>query len=170
MLIPQTQMPGQGAQQINPAALLAQMGLMGAQTAGLTPQQKLQQQQQQALLLAHLAQQQAAQQAALAAVGQPGAAAHLAAAAAASPGITEEEGGGSPAAGQPPGSPPGGLPGGGVDSPIQALPSFSQLDPSVLDALPLALKRELERAYGEIPGLRTVLLESSRLLRRFTLM
>jgi hypothetical protein len=43
----------------------------------------------------------------------------------------------------------GGGGGDGDDSPIQALPSFSQLDPSVMDALPLALRRELEVAYGE---------------------
>ena len=35
-----------------------------------------------------------------------------------------------------------------VHTPIQALPPASQLDGEVLDALPLPLKRELERAYG----------------------
>lgn len=34
-------------------------------------------------------------------------------------------------------------------TPIQALPPASQLDTSVLDALPLHMKREIERAYGE---------------------
>lgn len=34
-------------------------------------------------------------------------------------------------------------------TPIQALPPASQLDAAVMDALPLPLKRELERAYGE---------------------
>ena len=34
-------------------------------------------------------------------------------------------------------------------TPIQALPPASALDLAVLDALPLHLKRELERAYGE---------------------
>ena len=34
-------------------------------------------------------------------------------------------------------------------TPIQALPPASALDLDVLDALPLHLKRELERAYGE---------------------
>lgn len=34
-------------------------------------------------------------------------------------------------------------------TPIQALPPASQLDAAVLDALPLELKRELERAYGQ---------------------
>ena len=33
-------------------------------------------------------------------------------------------------------------------TPIQALPPASQLDASVLDALPLQLRREIERAYG----------------------
>ncbi len=34
--------------------------------------------------------------------------------------------------------------------PMEALPPASQLDASVLDALPLAMKRELEHAYGEV--------------------
>jgi hypothetical protein len=34
-------------------------------------------------------------------------------------------------------------------TPIQALPPASAIDLDVLDALPLHLKRELERAYGE---------------------
>ena len=34
-------------------------------------------------------------------------------------------------------------------TPIQALPPASQLDASVLDALPLQLRREIERAYGD---------------------
>lgn len=34
---------------------------------------------------------------------------------------------------------------------IQALPSPSQLDIAVLDSLPLAIKRELEVAYGTYP-------------------
>ena len=34
-------------------------------------------------------------------------------------------------------------------TPIQALPPASALDLDVLDALPLHLKRELERAYGK---------------------
>ena len=34
-------------------------------------------------------------------------------------------------------------------TPIQALPPMGQIDASVLDALPLQLKRELERAYGK---------------------
>ncbi|GAB4820844.1 hypothetical protein N2152v2_007890 [Parachlorella kessleri] len=86
-----------------------------------------------------------------------GAAAEAAAGeAASSPGNPDaEERGGGPAAGHPPRSPPWGQPGSGVDSPIQALPSFSQLDPSVLDALPLGLKRELERAYGISKPLRS---------------
>ena len=33
-------------------------------------------------------------------------------------------------------------------TPIEPLPPPSQLDADVLDALPLDLKRELERAYG----------------------
>ena len=37
-------------------------------------------------------------------------------------------------------------------TPIQALPPASALDLDVLDALPLHLKRELERAYGEDCG------------------
>lgn len=32
---------------------------------------------------------------------------------------------------------------------IQPLPPASQIDASVLDALPLQMKREIERAYGE---------------------
>lgn len=36
----------------------------------------------------------------------------------------------------------------GKATPIQALPPASQIDVAVLDALPLELKRELERAYG----------------------
>ncbi len=36
---------------------------------------------------------------------------------------------------------------------LPGLPSASQVDPSVLDALPLPLKRELERALGESPAL-----------------
>ena len=36
----------------------------------------------------------------------------------------------------------------GKGTPIQALPPASQIDVAVLDALPLELKRELERAYG----------------------
>ena len=35
-------------------------------------------------------------------------------------------------------------------TPIQALPPASAIDLDVLDALPLHLKRELERAYGEV--------------------
>ena len=35
-----------------------------------------------------------------------------------------------------------------TSTPIQALPPASALDLDVLDALPLNLKRELERAYG----------------------
>jgi hypothetical protein len=31
---------------------------------------------------------------------------------------------------------------------VPALPPASQVDPEVLDALPLAIKRELELAYG----------------------
>lgn len=34
-------------------------------------------------------------------------------------------------------------------TPVMALPPASQLDEAVLDALPLPIKRELERAYGE---------------------
>lgn len=34
---------------------------------------------------------------------------------------------------------------------IEALPSPSQLDIAVLDSLPLAIKRELEVAYGAYP-------------------
>ena len=34
---------------------------------------------------------------------------------------------------------------------LQALPPASQVDTSVLDALPLQMKREIERAYGEHP-------------------
>lgn len=34
-------------------------------------------------------------------------------------------------------------------SPIQTLPPASQIDTSVLDALPLQMKREIERAYGK---------------------
>lgn len=41
-----------------------------------------------------------------------------------------------------------GLPSG---TPIQAMPPASQIDSSVLDALPLGLKRELELAYGKPP-------------------
>ncbi|CAL8466850.1 g6386 [Coccomyxa elongata] len=37
---------------------------------------------------------------------------------------------------------------GAKGTPIQALPPASQIDVAVLDALPLQLKRELERAYG----------------------
>ncbi len=33
-------------------------------------------------------------------------------------------------------------------TPIVALPPASQLEPGVLDALPLSVRRELERAYG----------------------
>ena len=44
--------------------------------------------------------------------------------------------------------------------PIQTLPPASQIDPSVLDALPLQMKREIERAYGDpfvpLPHLRAV--------------
>lgn len=36
----------------------------------------------------------------------------------------------------------------GAGTPVRALPPASQLDAAVLDALPLVLKRELERAYG----------------------
>ena len=39
--------------------------------------------------------------------------------------------------------------GGGGRTPIVALPAFSQVDPAVLGALPLELRVELERAYGE---------------------
>ena len=46
-------------------------------------------------------------------------------------------------------------------TPVVALPPSSQLDESVLDALPLALKRELELAYGEAPNLQLVLLAGS---------
>ena len=35
-------------------------------------------------------------------------------------------------------------------TPIQALPPAAAIDLDVLDALPLHLKRELERAYGEV--------------------
>jgi hypothetical protein len=38
---------------------------------------------------------------------------------------------------------------GGGRTPIVALPAFSQVDPAVLGALPLELRVELERAYGE---------------------
>lgn len=67
----------------------------------------------------------------------------------------EEEGGWEPRAKRLQASGPGAVAaqGGGMgsagSSPIQALPAFSQLDPAVLDALPLHLKRELEEAYGE---------------------
>lgn len=37
-------------------------------------------------------------------------------------------------------------------TPIQALPPASAIDLEVLDALPLHLKRELERAYGALLG------------------
>lgn len=37
----------------------------------------------------------------------------------------------------------------GSTTPIQPLPPASQIDSSVLDALPLQMKREIERAYGE---------------------
>ena len=37
-------------------------------------------------------------------------------------------------------------------TPIQALPPAAAIDLDVLDALPLHLKRELERAYGEVKG------------------
>ena len=37
----------------------------------------------------------------------------------------------------------------GLSTPIQTLPPASQIDPAVLDALPLQMKREIERAYGE---------------------
>ncbi|PSC71461.1 DNA repair REV1 [Micractinium conductrix] len=37
---------------------------------------------------------------------------------------------------------------GDAGSPIVALPAFSQIDTAVLDALPLAMRRELEAAYG----------------------
>ena len=43
---------------------------------------------------------------------------------------------------------PGGSGGSRLGTPIQALPALSQVDPAVLDALPLGLKRELEMAYG----------------------
>ena len=36
----------------------------------------------------------------------------------------------------------------GSSTPIESLPSLSQVDHTVLDALPLHLKREIERAYG----------------------
>ena len=38
----------------------------------------------------------------------------------------------------------------GDGTPIQTLPPASQIDPSVLDALPLQMKREIERAYGSV--------------------
>lgn len=38
---------------------------------------------------------------------------------------------------------------------IEPLPAFSQIDKSVLDALPLQLRRELETAYGMKPSIRT---------------
>lgn len=37
-------------------------------------------------------------------------------------------------------------------SPIVALPAFSQVDPAVLEALPLSMRRELEVAYGGAYG------------------
>ena len=40
----------------------------------------------------------------------------------------------------------------GPGTPIQTLPPASQIDPSVLDALPLQMKREIERAYGKMSG------------------
>ena len=58
-----------------------------------------------------------------------------------------------------PAAPPGGLGNGLADNDLsgqsaaaaalQALPPASQVDASVLDALPLQMKREIERAYGE---------------------
>lgn len=39
-------------------------------------------------------------------------------------------------------------------APIQTLPPASQIDPSVMDALPLQMKREIEQAYGK-PGCAT---------------
>ena len=50
-------------------------------------------------------------------------------------------------------------------TPIQALPPPSQLDAAVLDALPLGLKRELERAYGaRLIWLRRQQLSAGRML------
>ena len=37
-----------------------------------------------------------------------------------------------------------------VGTPIAALPALSQVDPSVMDALPLEVRWELEQAYGEL--------------------
>lgn len=56
----------------------------------------------------------------------------------------EEEGGGASDAG---GSDEAGPARAGT--PIVALPAFSQVDMKVMDALPLHVRRELERAYGE---------------------
>ena len=44
----------------------------------------------------------------------------------------------------------------GVGAVIQSLPPASQVDPSVLDALPLQMKRKIERAYGESFWLRSL--------------
>ena len=57
---------------------------------------------------------------------------------------------------------------GGVSTPVQTLPPASQIDPSVLDALPLQMKREIERAYGTRLSSHTAILFSAHLLAKPT--